>query len=202
MENEKYFLKEILKLELEKERKKKADIILKKEKDIEKLIKKDLVKRVKGSYKLTEKGRKKIKVVLCGGVFDLLHPGHAFMLSKAKSLGDFLVVVIARDSTVKNRNKIPIVPENQRAALVAELKSVDVALLGHETDYFKVVEEIKPNIIAIGANQEHSEIRLQKELRKRGIKAKVIRIKEYKRGALTSTRAIIKKIVSEYCKQV
>lgn len=205
MKDEKALLKEILKLEIEKnieKRKMTAESLKKKEDEVEKLIKKGFAKKTGRSYKLTEKGRTKIKIVLCGGVFDILHIGHAFMLNHAKSLGDFLVVVVAKDSTVKNRKKIPIVPEAQRASLVGELKSVDIAFVGYKDDYFKVVEEIKPQIIAIGPNQEHSEAKIKGELSKRGIKAKVIRIKEYKKGNLTSTRAIIGKIVEEYCSKL
>jgi len=202
MESEKALLKEILKLEIEKDRESRAKVIgnlRKKKKEVEKLIKKGFVRTVNRNYKLTEKGRKKLTVVLCGGVFDILHVGHAFMLSNAKSMGDFLVVVVAKDSTVKNRKRTPIVPEALRASLVGELKSVDAAFVGYEDDYFRVVEEIKPSIIAIGPNQEHSEGKIREELGKRGIKTKVIRIKEYKKGNLTSTRAIIKKIMEEHC---
>ncbi|MFQ5974785.1 MAG: adenylyltransferase/cytidyltransferase family protein, partial [Candidatus Hydrothermarchaeales archaeon] len=65
------------------------------------LLKKELIENIENGYRLTESGRRKIKIVVCGGVFDILHPGHGFILERAKEIGDILVVIVARDSTVK-----------------------------------------------------------------------------------------------------
>jgi FAD synthetase len=76
------------------------------------------------------------KVVLASGVFDLLHLGHVRFLEEAKKTGGHgakLIVIVARDSTVKRRKgENPIVPESQRCALVASLRVVDDAILGYE----------------------------------------------------------------------
>ncbi len=152
--------------------------------------------RVRGEkVELTEKGRKRIKVVLAGGVFDILHPGHVFFLSKAGELGDILVVVVARDSTVKNRKRIPIVPSKQRVELVKALKPVDLALIGRSNNIFDILEEIRPDIVALGPNQYHVEKEIEMEGDRRGMKLKAVRIKEFKACELSSTRAILQRII-------
>jgi len=165
------------------------------EKAISRLVDEGLVTASDDRLVLTEKGRRMIKVVVCGGVFDILHPGHAFMLSQARALGDVLVVVVARDSTVEQRKRIPIVPERQRREMVEQLKPVDIAVLGREDDLLGVIEEISPDIIALGPDQHHSEEELKKELESRGLTVEVVRIKEYRECELSSTRAILQRII-------
>ena len=78
--------------------------------------------------------------VMATGTFDILHPGHALYLKKSKELGGKdakLVVVVARDSTVRDRKRIPIIGENQRLEMIKCLKPVDEAYLGYEGDKFK-----------------------------------------------------------------
>jgi len=162
---------------------------------IEKLKKNRLIEKTGAGYRLTEKGRKKIKVVACGGVFDILHPGHGFILEKAKEYGDVLVVIVARDSTVAKRKRIPIVSEEQRIAMLEYLKPVDVAMLGREDDFLKVIEKIKPDTIALGPDQYHDEEQIKKELQKRGLSVKVVRIREYREYPLHSTKSILQKII-------
>jgi FAD synthetase len=164
---------------------------------LKRLQKDDLIEKVENGYKLTEKGRKKIKVVACGGVFEILHPGHAFILERSKEYGDILVVIVARDSTVAKRKRTPIVPEEQRAEMVRHLKPVDVAILGREGDFLKVVEEIKPDIITLGPDQHHSAEHIKTELKKRGLDVDVVRIKEYRECALHSTRSILQRVIEE-----
>ena len=100
-----------------------------------------------------------MKKVMATGTFDLLHPGHGIYLNEAKKLGGEdakLYVVIARDSTVEKRKRYPIVGEQQRLELIKMIKGVDEAYLGNENgDFLKIVEEINPDIIAIGADQRH-----------------------------------------------
>lgn len=165
------------------------------ERDLAQLEIEGLVKESSDGFALTDKGRAKIKVIACGGVFDILHPGHTFILNKAKSLGDVLVVIVARDSTVEKRKRIPIVPEAQRLEMVEYLKPVDVAILGHEGDPLKIIEEIRPDVIALGPDQHHDEKRIKEEMEKRGIVVEVKRIGEYKECELNSTKAILQKII-------
>ena len=135
--------------------------------------------------------------VMATGTFDILHPGHVLFLEKAKELGGedaVLAVVIAKDSTVEKRKRIPIIPEDQRVQMVKSLKPVDEAYLGYEGDMFKIVGEIKPDIIAIGSDQDHDVKKLQEALDKRGINAKAMRVNDYLFSELDSTCKIIKRI--------
>jgi FAD synthetase len=139
----------------------------------------------------------KIKLVMATGTFDLIHPGHGYYLEESKKLGgknSRLVVVIARDATVRAKKRVPIVPESQRREVVAMLKPVDDAYLGSETDMFQIVEELKPDIISIGPDQKFNMEWLREELKKRNLKVEVIKIDSYLDSDLDSTCKIIKKI--------
>lgn len=131
---------------------------------------------------------------MASGVFDLIHLGHIHYLEEARKLGDELVVVVARDSTVRRQKHEPITSEEFRRELVESLKPVDRAVLGREGDMFKVVEEIKPDIIALGYDQAHDAEKISQELEKRGLEVKVARLTELN-GDLDGTRKIIKKVV-------
>jgi len=130
--------------------------------------------------------------VMATGVFDLLHVGHLHYLEEAKKLGDELIVVVASDETVKKRKHTPIMPQEMRRKLVGALKPVDKAVVGHVGDPLAIVEEINPDIIALGYDQEMEG--LEDELRKRGLKAKVVRCSKYEDYDLNGTRKIIKRI--------
>jgi FAD synthetase len=165
------------------------------ENKLDKLKKAGLIEENSNRITLTDKGRQRIKVVVCGGVYDILHPGHTFILNEAKSFGDVLVVIVARDSTVERRKRIPIVPEAQRVEMVGQLKPVDASVIGYEGDPFKIIEDIKPNVIALGPDQHHDEDKIKNELGMRGIEVEVKRIKEYKECELNSTKAILQRII-------
>lgn len=144
---------------------------------LKKLEKEGLIKIKEDIILPTKKGRSKVKVVLTGGVFDIIHPGHIYTLKKAKGLGELLVVVVARDKTViKLRGKKAVNDEKLRLELVSSLKPVDLAILGSEHDMFEVIERIRPDIIALGYDQVHDEKELIDEGRKRGLSFKVIRL--------------------------
>jgi cytidyltransferase-like protein len=126
---------------------------------------------------LTPEGRKKITVVLTGGVFDIIHRGHIYTLSKAKALGDVLVVVVARDRIVeKLRGKSAMNSERDRAELVNSIKYVDAALLGSEEDPLGAMYVVKPDIIAIGYDQKHDEREIETKALERGLKVRVKRL--------------------------
>ena len=100
----------------------------------------------------------KKKIVLAGGVFDIIHPGHIHTLNAAKALGDVLVVAIATDRTAeKMKKRPPLHNQELRRELVSCLTMVDRAVVGHENDIFETVKEIKPDIIVLGYDQTHQE---------------------------------------------
>lgn len=129
------------------------------------------------------------------GVFDLLHPGHVHMLTEAKKLGDELVVVIARDQSVTREKHHPITPEGHRRDMVDALKPVDKAVLGHHGDYYQIVEELQPNLFALGFDQAYDEAAVQAEFDNRGIPCKVVRLPQFV-GDLQGTRKIVEKITA------
>lgn len=135
-----------------------------------------------------------VKRIVATGTFDVLHPGHLYYLSESKKLGDELWVIVARDANVKHKPR-PIVPEEQRLAMIAALKPVDHALLGDPTDMFRPIEAIKPDIITIGFNQYFDEHKLQDQLNARNLGARVVRIGKYANGDLSSSRLIVERIV-------
>jgi len=98
------------------------------------------------------------KIVLAGGVFDIIHPGHIHTLNAAKALGGVLVVAIATDKTAeKMKKRSPLHNQELRRELVSCLSMVDKAIVGHEDDIFQTVKEVKPNIIVLGYDQVHQE---------------------------------------------
>ena len=143
--------------------------------EISKLIEKNLVNE--DQITLTEMGRDSIHIVLAGGVFDIIHPGHISTLNAAKALGDVLVVVVATDNTaVKMKKRRPIHSQEQRQELVNSLAVVDLCLIGQENDIFKTVNLVKPQIIALGYDQIHQEQFITEGCKKIKLDAKVARL--------------------------
>jgi FAD synthetase len=146
---------------------------------------------------------RKRKVVLASGVFDLLHLGHVKYLEEAKKAGGEdaeLIVIVARDCTVeKRKGSKPVMPENQRRALVESLKVVDEALLGYEDfNMEKVIEKIKPDIIAVGHDQDGVERAVKDYVEGKGLKIKVVKICKFSEDELDSSSKIKQKIIEHY----
>jgi FAD synthetase len=127
------------------------------------------------------------------GVFDLLHPGHLYFLREARRLGDELWVVVARDSTARRFKHESIMPEAARVQMVEALKPVDRAVLGHEGNIYDILDEIRPDVIALGFDQVHDEDRIVAECQKRGLSTKVVRLPKFE-GDLDGTRKIVRKV--------
>ena len=90
------------------------------------------------------------------------------MLTESKNLGDILVVVVARDSTVKRRKgRIPGLSEQQRLSVVSSLRSVDVALPGSSRSFNETVNEDNPDVVALGYDQESFGVQLAQQLTER-----------------------------------
>ena len=146
---------------------------------------------------------KKQKVVLASGVFDLLHLGHVKFLEAAKKTGgetSYLIVVIARDRTVeKTKGRNPIMPENQRRALVESLRVVDEAVLGLEDfDIGDVIETVKPDVIALGYDQTGLEQRVKAFVEERGLQVKVVRVGKFEADEVDSSSKIRKRIAEKF----
>ena len=147
--------------------------------------------------------KKKKRVVLASGTFDLLHLGHVRFLEEAKKAGGKnaeLIVIVARDNTVKARKgKKPIMPEDQRRALVESLKVVDEAILGWEDfSIEKVIERIKPNIIAVGHDQAGIEREVMKAIEEKRVSIEVAKIGRFGKRELDCSSKIVRKIIESF----
>ncbi len=121
-----------------------------------------------------------MKLVMCAGTFDIIHPGHLYYLSESKKYGDKLIVVVARDETSERiKGKKPVHNEKARLEAIRMLDIVDEAVLGNPGSIFDIVEKIKPNVICLGYDQRIHNNELEDELKKRSINADVIRISAY-----------------------
>jgi FAD synthetase len=151
----------------------------------------------------TERTEKR-KIVLASGVFDLLHLGHVRFLEAAKKTGGRgakLVVVVARDNTVeKKKGRKPIMPESQRCALVASLKVADEAILGYEGfDMGKVIERIRPDVIALGYDSHMSglEHSVRNAIKEKALKTRIVKIGKFSSDELDSSSKIKQRIVEQ-----
>ncbi len=116
------------------------------------------------------------RVVFTNGVFDLLHPGHVRYLREARSLGDVLILGLNSDDSVR-RNKgagRPIVPEGERAEVLAALFAVDAVVIFDEDDPHAIISAVQPDVLVKGADWAADRIVGRDVVEARG--GKVIRI--------------------------
>ena len=153
---------------------------------------------------LQSKKSKKNTIVLASGVFDLLHLGHVRFLEEAKKAGGphaKLIVIVARDSTVEERKgRKPIMPENQRCALVASLKVVDEAMLGYEDfNMGKVLDKLRPDIVAVGHDSHLSglEQAVAEAVKKKGLRIRIVKVGKFSSDELDSSSKIKQKIMEQ-----
>ena len=132
--------------------------------------------------------------VLTAGTFDIIHAGHVRLLLEAKKLAGSngeLVVVIARDENVKKyKGRPPIFTERERLFMIQNLKPVDRAILGDPKDPLSTIEKEKPDIIVLGYDQWATEEWLAKELMKRGLETKIIRMKKFEVEVSSSSKVV------------
>ena len=137
--------------------------------------------------------------VVAQGTFDIIHPGHVHYLSEAATMGDELHVIVARRENVTHKDP-PILPNRQRRDVVGALEMVDEAHVGHESDIFVPIEEIRPDVIALGFDQHHDVEAIEAELAERGIDCSVERATgrspRYD-GEILSTGEIIDRVLDQ-----
>ncbi len=104
--------------------------------------------------KLKRKKKNGKRIVFTNGCFDLIHIGHTRYLTQAKELGDILVVAINSDQSVKSikGNKRPIIPQFERAEVLAALEAVDYVAIFDELDPHKIISCLKPDILVKGGD--------------------------------------------------
>ncbi len=154
-----------------------------------------VVSKTKLKKILDREKQKGKKIVFTNGCFDILHLGHVKYLKKAKRFGDILILGLNTDSSVRviKGKERPIIPERERAGIVASLIPVDYVVLFPELNPIKLINFLKPNILIKGADYDKHKILGRDVVEKEG--GKVIRIPLEKR---LGTSEIIKKIISRY----
>jgi len=130
-----------------------------------------------------------MKKVIAFGSFDVLHQGHEAYLKEAKSYGEYLIVIVARDDNIiKFKGKNPKHNEKYRLEQVKKIDFVDEAVLGHKEDIFEVLEEFKPEVICLGYDQKTvNKEKLMEELKKRNLNAEIVRAKPFKEDVFKSS---------------
>lgn len=122
--------------------------------------------------------------IMVFGTFDMVHEGHEAFFKQARSLAEkpHLIVSIARDSAVRRIKKsFPHFTEKERLQRVSAHPLVDEALLGDEKDYIAHIQKIRPDIIALGYDQEGEYVEhLERDLNAAGLSTRIVRLKAYK----------------------
>ena len=125
----------------------------------------------------------KLVVVMVFGTFDILHPGHLNFFKQAKKLGNFLLIVVARDRYVKKaKSKHPMNNEKLRIKNVRKAKAAAKVILGSSThNFFRTIRTHSVNIIALGYDQKPKVSELKKQLRRHRLGGvKVVRLRPFK----------------------
>jgi FAD synthetase len=111
------------------------------------------------------------------GTFDLLHKGHEHFLREAAGMGDELVVVVARDSTVRSvKRRNPVESESERRVKLEKTGIASRVLLGSAGDKYGVIRKERPDIICLGYDQVPFTGGLEKFLRDNGLRTDVVRL--------------------------
>jgi cytidyltransferase-like protein len=152
-------------------------------------------------YSLTENGRAQIKVVLAGGVYDVLHLGHLAALTEAKTLGDALIAVVATDTTVEMlKGRKPVFPEQDRRALVEGIKPVDKAILGYEDvgmGYEQVLIDVQPDIVAFGYDQANLEKSVLEIIERHNLRIQTVKLSKFDHEKYLSSTSVRQKLSEE-----
>lgn len=100
------------------------------------------------------------RIVFTNGCFDILHPGHTRYLFSARELGDYLIVAVNSDRSVRaiKGSGRPVIPQDERAELLAALECVDGVVIFDEDNPLKVIQYLVPHILVKGGDWEEDEI--------------------------------------------
>lgn len=131
---------------------------------------------------MPESKKRDRRIVMTFGTFDIFHKGHESYLRQAKKFGDCLIVVVARDKTVKKiKGKLPKNDEKSRLRTVKQSAMADEAVLGGLSDKYAVIRKHKPDVICLGYDQIVDEIKLTRKLKSFGLKSAIIkRLRPYR----------------------
>lgn len=148
-------------------------------------MKNNLIKRnqVEALIKRLKRARK--GVVFTNGVFDILHRGHVEYLTKARAMGDLLIVGLNSDASVRRLkgSSRPVQNQNDRAIILLALKAVDYVVIFGEDRPDRLIEAVKPDVLVKGSDYKESEIAGAEFVKSYG--GRVVRVK-LTRGRSTS----------------
>ena len=122
-----------------------------------------------------------MKKVMLFGTFDIFHEGHKNFLKQARAYGDYLIVVVARDETVKKvKKRLPQNSEDIRLKNIKESDLADEVVLGSLENKYKAIEKYKPDVICLGYDQGTFTENLREKLKELGLgETKIIRLEAY-----------------------
>ncbi len=130
-----------------------------------------------------------MKTVMIFGTFDIVHAGHLHMFREAKEYGDRLIAVVARDANTEKVKGIgPLHDENERLDFLKNIKLLDEVILGDETDVYKVIREIKPDIIALGYDQKVYVDKLEGAITAADLKIPIVRLSPYQENKFKTSK--------------
>ena len=137
------------------------------------------------------------KIVFTNGVFDIIHRGHVEYLTEAKSLGDILIVGLNSDSSVKmiKGDKRPIVAQENRAYVLANLKPVDFVVIFDQDSPLNVIKKVLPDVLVKGADWTEDKIIGSDVVKQSG--GEIKRIKFVENNSSTNIIERIKEIYSK-----
>lgn len=141
--------------------------------------------------------------MLIAGTFDLLHPGHIYLVNEAAKMGDVYAIVATDQNRKLYSGESPVIPENQRLEVIASVKNVKEARLGRsDNDTLKTVEEISPDIILLGPDQKYDQETLKQGLIEKGLDNIIVkRLDTYYDKYDLHSSSLIKKKIIEQCKK-
>jgi len=131
------------------------------------------------------------KKVMVFGTFDIIHPGHINFLKQAKKHGNHLTIVIARDQTVKQvKSRLPLNNENKRQQNIIKTKLADQVVLGNLDNKYKIIKQLKPDIICLGYDQIAFTEKLEEKLEEFNLNCKIIKLKPYQPEKYKSSKIV------------
>jgi FAD synthetase len=127
--------------------------------------------------------------VMVFGTFDILHFGHIRLFEQAKKYGSSLTVVVGRDANVlRVKGHKPFHSEKERVGLLRHVDIIDEVLLGHKNDVYRIINEVRPDIIALGYDQKIFVDKLGAKIKEYGLNIKIVRLRPFRNTTHKSSK--------------
>ncbi len=146
------------------------------------------------------------RVVLTTGAFEVIHPGHIYLLRQARRLAGKkgkVIVVLATDETIRQRKgREPVMGERERLQVVSSIRYVDKVVIGYRPLSFeRVLKRFRPDVVLFGYDQTEVEKAFREFVASRGIKVRIVRAKALPGTEKMSTTAILNRAISNATSQ-